>query len=70
MTTHFWAVPTSKVRVIQIDIEPENLGRNYNLEVAIHGDAKVILERMTKLADSKKFSRENRMAFADNKITQ
>ena len=55
MTTHFWAVPTSKVRVIQIDIEPENLGRNYNLEVAIHGDAKVVLERMTTLADSKNF---------------
>ena len=55
MTTHFWAVPTSKVRVIQIDIEPENLGRNYNLEVAIHGDAKVILEKMTTLADSKNF---------------
>ena len=55
MTTHFWAVPTTKVRVIQIDIEPENLGRNYNLEVAIHGDAKVVLERMTKLADSKNF---------------
>ena len=55
MTTHFWAVPSSKVRVIQIDIEPENLGRNYNLEVAIHGDAKVVLERMTKLADSKNF---------------
>ena len=55
MTTHFWAVPTNKVRVIQIDIEPENLGRNYNLEVAIHGDAKVVLERMTTLADSKNF---------------
>ena len=55
MTTHFWAVPSSKVRVIQIDIEPENLGRNYSLEVAIHGDAKVVLERMTKLADSKNF---------------
>ena len=55
MTTHFWAVPTTKVRVIQIDIEPENLGRNYNLEVAIHGDAKVILERMTTLADLKNF---------------
>ena len=55
MTTHFWAVPTSKVRVIQIDIEPENLGRNYNLEVAIHGDAKVVLERITTLADSKNF---------------
>ena len=55
MTTHFWAVPTTKVRVIQIDIEPENLGRNYNLEVAIHGDAKVILERMTTLADSNNF---------------
>ena len=70
MTTHFWAVPTTKVRVIQIDIEPENLGRNYNLEVAIHGDAKVILERMTTLADSKNFPERTEWLSLNNKIAQ
>ena len=52
MTTHFWTVPDDKSRVIQIDIEPENLGRNYLLEVAIQGDAKAILERMNTLASA------------------
>ena len=32
MTTHFWAVPKVGVRAIQIDIDPETLGRNYPLE--------------------------------------
>ena len=50
MTTHFWTVPDEKSRVIQIDLEPENLGRNYLLEVAIQGDAKAILARMKELA--------------------
>ena len=31
---------------------------------------KVILERMTTLADSKNFPERTRMAFADNKIAQ
>lgn len=52
MTTHFWTVPDDKSRVIQIDIEPENLGRNYLLEVAIQGDARAILERMNRLASA------------------
>ena len=55
MTTHFWTVPDDKSRVIQIDIEPENLGRNYLLEVAIQGDAKAILERMNRLASALTF---------------
>ncbi len=29
MTTHFWAVPKIGAKGIQIDIEPEALGRNY-----------------------------------------
>ena len=31
MTTHFWAVPKIGTPAIQIDIEPESLGRNYPL---------------------------------------
>ena len=34
MTTHFWQVPPLTARAIQIDIDPENLGRNYRLQGA------------------------------------
>jgi acetolactate synthase-1/2/3 large subunit len=46
MTTHFWAVPKIGTPAIQIDIDPEALGRNYPLLVAINGDAKVTLSQM------------------------
>ncbi len=32
MTTHFWAVPKIGISAVQIDIEPQALGRNYPLE--------------------------------------
>jgi acetolactate synthase-1/2/3 large subunit len=51
MTTHFWAVPKIGTRAIQIDIEPEALGRNYPLAAAVNGDAKVTLARMLAQAD-------------------
>ena len=43
MTTHFWAVPKIGTHAIQIDIDPEALGRNYPLAAAVNGDAKVTL---------------------------
>ena len=43
MTTHFWAVPKIGTPAIQIDIDPEALGRNYPLEAGVYGDAKVAL---------------------------
>src|ERR1022692_3210160 len=46
MTTHFWAVPTIGTPAIQIDIEPESLGRNYPLQASVLGDAKSVLVRM------------------------
>jgi acetolactate synthase-1/2/3 large subunit len=46
MTTHFWAVPKIGVPAIQIDIDPQALGRNYPLKAAVLGDAKVTLSRM------------------------
>jgi len=51
MTTHFWAVPKIGVPAIQIDINPEALGRNYPLQVAINGDAKITLAQMLSHAD-------------------
>lgn len=51
MTTHFWAVPKVGVRAVQIDIDPETLGRNYPLTAAVLGDAKSVLARMLEHAD-------------------
>src|SRR6202140_3812421 len=51
MTTHFWAVPKIGTPAIQIDIDPEALGRNYPLAAGVNGDAKVTLARMTALCD-------------------
>jgi acetolactate synthase I/II/III large subunit len=51
MTTHFWAVPKIGVAAIQIDIEPESLGRNYPLQASVLGDAKAVLSAMLKQAD-------------------
>src|SRR4249919_564739 len=51
MTTHFWAVPKIGSPAIQIDIEPETLGRNYPLRAALNGDAKITLARMLEHAE-------------------
>jgi acetolactate synthase I/II/III large subunit len=51
MTTHFWAVPKIGTPAIQIDIEPEALGRNYPLAAAVDGDAKVTLTKMLSACD-------------------
>lgn len=50
MTTHFWKVPPVGTPAIQLDIEPEALGRNYPLQLAINADAQVALKRMLELA--------------------
>jgi acetolactate synthase-1/2/3 large subunit len=49
MTTHSWQVPPIGRRAIQIDIDPEALGRNYPLEIAIQADARTALLRMAEL---------------------
>lgn len=46
MTTHAWAVPKIGVPAVQIDIEPETLGRNYPLKAGVLGDAKTCLSLM------------------------
>jgi len=53
MTTHFWAVPKIGTPAIQIDIDPEALGRNYPLKASVLGDAKVVLERMLAHGDGR-----------------
>ncbi len=46
MTTHFWAVPQIGTPAIQIDIDPESLGRNYPLQASVLGDARNVVVRM------------------------
>src|SRR5437764_9424309 len=46
MTTNFWKHPKIGTPAIQIDIDPEALGRNYPLRAAILGDAKKTLACM------------------------
>jgi acetolactate synthase-1/2/3 large subunit len=51
MTTHFWKVPSLSAPTIQIDIDPEAIGRNYPPLVGINADAKMTLQRMVALAE-------------------
>lgn len=44
--THFWQVPKQGTAVIQIDINPSVIGRNYPAQVAVLGDAKASLQRL------------------------
>lgn len=52
MTTHTWRVPKIGTPAIQLDINAEDLGRNYPLQAAILGDAKVSLRKVIDAADS------------------
>ena len=52
MTTHFWAVPKIGVKAIQIDLNPESLGRNYPLEASVLGDARATLVQMRQLTNA------------------
>jgi len=44
--THFWRVPKAGIEVIQIGIEPADLGRNYPNSISVMGDEKVTLEAL------------------------
>ena len=46
MTTHSWQVPPLDRTTIQIDIDPEAIGRNYPPVVGLQGDARAVLEAM------------------------
>jgi acetolactate synthase-1/2/3 large subunit len=57
MTTHVWTVPKIGVAAVQIDIEPETIGRNYPLKAGVLGDAKVTLAQMLAQCDRKSAAR-------------
>ena len=68
MTTHFWQVPAPGIPAIQIDIDPEVLGRNYPLGVAINADARVTLAAMLEAAGPRDPGREGWLATARNEV--
>jgi acetolactate synthase-1/2/3 large subunit len=41
-----WQVPKPGVATMQLDIDPEELGRNYPLQAALLGDAKITLQKL------------------------
>ena len=59
MTTHFWQVPPVGTPAVQIDIEPQSLGRNYPLKAAVNADAKLALAWLLDHADDR-FRRASR----------
>ena len=68
MTTHSWRVPAPGVTAIQIDIDPDVLGRNYPVEVAIAADARLTLAAMLKLAGRRDRRREEWLAEARREV--
>ena len=52
MTTHSWQVPPLGAAVVQIDLDPEAIGRNYPLKAAVQADAKATLSRLLASANA------------------
>ena len=48
-----WKIPAAGTKVVQLDIDPEQLGRNYPNAVSLHGDAKATLAAMGEAAQRK-----------------
>ena len=59
MTTHVWAVPKIGTPAVQIDIEPEHIGRNYPLKAGVLADAKVALTQMLAQCDRSSAARRS-----------
>jgi acetolactate synthase-1/2/3 large subunit len=53
MVTHFWKVPPAGTPVIQIGIDPSDLGRNYPNAVSVLGDAKTTLKALNEAIGEK-----------------
>ena len=68
MTTHFWRVPPPGVPAIQIDIDPEMLGRNYPLRVAVNADARETLAAILGGAGPNPARREEWLATARGEV--
>ncbi len=50
--TYFYRIPPQGTPIIHLDINPEELGRNYATKVGMQGDAQNTLRRMLELAET------------------
>ena len=50
--TFDWQVPPPETPVIQIDIDPEELGRHYPNQASLLGDAKIVLRQLIDASDA------------------
>lgn len=50
-TTNFWKIPSLDTRIIQVDIAPEEIGRNYANTLGLAGDAKSALKALNSFAN-------------------
>src|SRR5207237_2782381 len=46
-----WQIPRLGIQVIQLDIDPAELGRSYPIQVGLQGDAKAALRKMLAAAE-------------------
>jgi acetolactate synthase-1/2/3 large subunit len=49
--TNGWQIPKLGTQTIQLDIDGEELGRNYSNTVSLHGDAKVVLLQLIEASE-------------------
>ncbi|MDE0600523.1 MAG: thiamine pyrophosphate-binding protein [bacterium] len=68
MTTHSWQVPAPGIAAIQVDINPDVLGRNYPLQVAINADARMTLAALSEQAGPRDPDREEWLAEARREV--
>ncbi|MGD2247423.1 MAG: thiamine pyrophosphate-binding protein [Candidatus Methanofastidiosia archaeon] len=46
VVTHHWSIPSDDAVIIQIDIDPREIGRNYIVDCGLLGDARAVLEEL------------------------
>ena len=46
MVTNFWRLPTATAKIVQIDIDPEMLGRNFDIALGLSADIKTTVEML------------------------
>ncbi len=57
MVSHFWAVPEIGRKVVHIDIEPQEIGRNYPVVAGVQGDAKVAVTKLLAMTNAESAGR-------------
>lgn len=50
--TAAWRIPDRKTRLVQVDIEPTQIGRNYTVDLALTGDIKAVLRELLDLLET------------------